>query len=85
MNKILLISLISFLTVISFSCEKKTNCVSTFSVQSEICIDSTLINDSISCIEIYDPVCGCDGVTYSNSCYAGLSGVLSYVTGECCD
>ena len=85
MNKILSISLVAFLTIMFFSCEKKSNCVSTPSVQSGICIDSTLINDSIACIEIYDPVCGCDGVTYSNSCYADVSGVISYVAGECCD
>ena len=66
--------------------KKKNNCVSIPSVQSGICIDSTLINDSIFCIEIYAPVCGCDGITYSNSCYAtSFGGVMSYVAGECTD
>ena len=37
------------------------------------------------CIEIYAPVCGCDGITYSNSCYASKSGITLYVSGECCD
>ena len=85
MNKILLISLVALLTIIFFSCEKNNNCVPTPSVQIGVCIDPNLVNDSIVCLTVYDPVCGCDGVTYSNSCYADGSGVILYVSGECCD
>ena len=46
------------------------------------CIDPSLINTDAICFFIYDPVCGCDNVTYSNSCYAENSGVLSWVNGE---
>ncbi|HVH47536.1 MAG TPA: Kazal-type serine protease inhibitor domain-containing protein [Labilithrix sp.] len=34
------------------------------------------------CMEVYQPVCGCDGVTYGNSCEAEGS-VTSWVDGEC--
>ena len=51
---------------------------------SQNCIDSSLINPDAACFEIYMPVCGCDGVTYSNSCYATImGGVTSYTEGPC--
>lgn len=30
-----------------------------------------------------DPVCGCNGVTYGNSCEADCAGVFSYAAGAC--
>ena len=85
MNKIFSISFLLVLIIIFSSCEKNNNCVSIPSVQSGICIDSNLIGNADECIEIYDPVCGCDGITYDNYCVADSSGITSYVDGECCD
>lgn len=83
-NRYTLIVVLSF--IVGFiSCEKNNNCVSNPSVQSGVCIDFDLIGNADECIEIIDPVCGCDGVTYDNYCVADSSGVFAYVSGRCCD
>jgi hypothetical protein len=35
------------------------------------------------CTQQYDPVCGCNEVTYGNACEAACNGISTYVAGEC--
>tara|TARA_B100001250_G_C19363558_1_gene598743 strand:+ start:174 stop:401 length:228 start_codon:yes stop_codon:yes gene_type:complete len=61
-----------------FACHEDDNDI------PNMCIDETLINLEFVCTEEFQPVCGCDGITYSNSCQAfNWNGVIAYEDGPC--
>jgi hypothetical protein len=37
------------------------------------------------CTMEYDPVCGCNKVTYGNACQANCAGVSDFTEGECAE
>jgi len=45
------------------------------------CVES--INPDCICTLQYDPVCGCNNITYGNACQAECSGITDFKPGEC--
>jgi hypothetical protein len=68
----------------SYFFENMEDCESSCISSIELCVIPEIIDSSAACPEIYDPVCGCDGVDYINSCYARLfGGVTTWTNGLC--
>ena len=58
-----------FCSKAAYDCEGEGRCVK--------------LRRDLFCLDVYLPVCGCDGRTYSNSCYAFVAGVNVAYEGEC--
>lgn len=71
MMKLILASLIIILAAFAdTSCSKDKDCMGE-------------PKTDYGCEDEYKPVCGCNGVTYSNACKADAAGVKSWKNGRC--
>jgi hypothetical protein len=50
---------------------------------NEECIDLSRKDPNGECTKEYKPVCGCNGITYNNSCALMKDGVLNWTEGAC--
>ena len=73
---------ISFILLFCISCEDN-NSANNQSYWNSGCIDESKISSDYNCDDYYEPVCGCDGITYCNECYAENAGVTEWIDGEC--
>ena len=43
------------------------------------CIDESKISSDYNWNDYYEPICGCDEITYGNECYAENAGVTEWI------
>ncbi|MDP3215905.1 MAG: Kazal-type serine protease inhibitor family protein [Deltaproteobacteria bacterium] len=66
------------------SCRSNADCARDAYCAGDVCgTIGACATRPTACIEVYSPVCGCDGRTYPNSCYAASAGARVRARGVC--
>jgi len=74
MKKLIQLSTFLFICLFALACNKSED-------EIELCELGPAL--PILCFHVYEPVCGCNDVTYGNECVATAAGVPSFTPGEC--
>ncbi len=77
----------SYITAIATSSAASSNyadCKKIISANDADCFDSTIITGD-PCTTQFEPVCGCNAVTYGNACEAIENGIWFFTFGQCDD
>ena len=94
MKKMILFLIITISLIFLLGCEENAKDITSVDVVDEDTEEDTANKDieqtycdeprPENCIQVYEPVCGSDGVTYSNGCVACSSKRVDWHTqGEC--
>lgn len=72
---------------IDSACRSNADCAETEICATGICEGGIGICNArpTSCPDTDSPVCGCDGVTYQNTCFATIAGVRIAITLPCAE
>lgn len=84
--KITTICLSVIFAIVLSACDTKPAAVADDSAKTEASPGNCEISppaEPLMCTMDWRPVCGCDGVTYSNVCSAKAAGVSEFTEGEC--
>lgn len=69
------------LSVLLVSCATNSDNANEKNGKSLNCIAKQI--EDCSCLQVFEPVCGCDDISYHNSCYAECASIMEYTQGEC--
>ena len=74
--------LLAFISLLGSACQRQPKAPAASAATAD-CIDPSKVNPSGICTMEYDPVCGCNGLTYANACVARNAGLRSFKPSPC--